>query len=76
MADDTLSTTLDNLSTSLDAVEATLAPLLARPLEETLASLEPVERAKVLFWISYTLHSSTWSSSGLSFYYPWHYVRY
>lgn len=63
-----LSTVLDQLGGSLDSVQAALEPLLARPLEETLAELPgPIERAKVLFWIAYTIHSCSWGGCGPAF---------
>ena len=62
-----LSTVLDQLGGSLDSVQAALEPLLARPLEETLAELPgPIERAKVLFWIAYTIHSCSWGGCAMA----------
>lgn len=56
-----LDATLSALSGSLDETEAALKLLLARPLEDTLSDLPgPIERAKVLFWVSYAIHSCSW----------------
>lgn len=58
------SAVFDQLDSSLDELEEALAPLLERPLQDTLTSLPgPVERAKVLFWVAYTIHSCSWSQS-------------
>lgn len=61
MADNDLLETVDSLLDSLDDVEEALEPLLLKSLQETLASADgPMERAKVLFWLAYTIHSCTW----------------
>ena len=61
MAD--LSNTLASLSSSLDDVESALEGLLSRPLQESLdGQSDPIERAKLLFWIAYTIHSCSWGA--------------
>lgn len=61
MADNDLLETVESLLDSLDDVEEALEPLLLKSLQETLASADgPIERAKVLFWLAYTIHSCTW----------------
>jgi len=53
--------TLDSIASSLDTLESLLKPVLDRPLEETLAELPgPLERARLLFWIAYVVHSCSW----------------
>ena len=51
------------LNASLDKLETELAPLLDKPLAETLAGLEPIERARLqtlLPYIIYDLSFSEW----------------
>jgi len=59
-----LDETLTALTSNLDDVEAALEQLLSRPLQDTLNDLSgPAERAKLLFWIAYAVHSCSWSAS-------------
>ena len=53
-----LTDVVSQLAESVDSIEAAMAPLLQRPLADTLASLAgPVERATLLFWLAFTIHS-------------------
>lgn len=66
MSSNELSDVVSQLGSSLNDVEKVMAELLERPLAETLASLPgPIERAKLMFWITYTIHSCSWSWSNL-----------
>lgn len=61
MDDNNLIETVDSLIDSLDDVEDALEPLLSKSLQDSLASANgPIERAKILFWLAYTIHSCTW----------------
>lgn len=63
MADNDLLETVDSLLDSLDDVEEALEPLLLKSLQDSLANADgPIERAKMLFWLAYTLHSCTWGT--------------
>ena len=56
------------LNASLDKLETELAPLLDKPLAETLAGLEPIEKARLqtlLPYIIYDLSFSEWKSYSL-----------
>lgn len=61
MADPTPS--VEALKASLDPLEAALAPLLARPLDDTLRGLEPLQQAKLLVMLGYLTHDLSWSTS-------------
>lgn len=53
-----LTDVVSQLAVSVDNIEAAMAPLLQRPLADTMASLAgPVERATLLFWLAFTIHS-------------------
>lgn len=52
---------VDSFIDSLDEVEDALEPLLTQSLQDSLAQVDgPLERARLLFWLAYTLHSCTW----------------
>ncbi|BEJ17774.1 hypothetical protein CspHIS471_0700420 [Cutaneotrichosporon sp. HIS471] len=52
--------TLRDLNVSLDTIEAALAPLLARPLTETLEALGSIERAKLDVLLAFTVNNLVW----------------
>lgn len=56
--------TLHSFDTSLDTLEATLAPLLARPLNETREALGGIERAKLDVLVAYAVNNLVWSEFG------------
>lgn len=61
MADNTVLETVDSLIDSLDDVEEAFEPLLSKSLQDSLDSADgPIERAKILFWLAYAIHSCTW----------------
>lgn len=61
MAENDLIQTVDSLIESIDDVEEVLEPLLSKSLQDSLNSADgPVERAKILFWLAYAIHSCTW----------------
>lgn len=54
---------VQSLLDSIDAVEEALEPLWSKSLQDSLDSADgPTERAKILFWIAYAIHSCTWST--------------
>lgn len=57
---------LAGLTASLDPLEEALAPLLDRPLNETLDSLAPVQQARLLVMLGYLTHDLSWSQSRFS----------
>ncbi len=52
---------LSTLNTSLDDLEAKLAPLFAHPLSETLVRLEPIQQAKLQVAIPYVVYDLVFS---------------
>ncbi|WVQ80625.1 hypothetical protein IAT38_002730 [Cryptococcus sp. DSM 104549] len=52
--------TLASLTTSLDALEAALAPLEAQQWSETIGELAPLERAKMDVLAAYTVNDLVW----------------
>ncbi|TXT15575.1 hypothetical protein VHUM_00078 [Vanrija humicola] len=53
-------TSLAALDGTLDHLEASLAPLFARPWAETLAGLEPLQRAKADVLLAYAINDLVW----------------
>ncbi len=56
--------TLRDFNVSLDSIEAALAPLLTRPLNETREGLDAIQRAKLDVLVAYTINNLLWSESG------------
>lgn len=64
MAEDSVIESVDSLLDSLDDVEEALEPLLSKSLQDSLDNAEgPIERAKILFWVAYAIHSCTWGNA-------------
>ncbi|KAJ1677085.1 hypothetical protein EV182_006912 [Spiromyces aspiralis] len=53
----TLGDTISQLESAIDNIEEVLAPLLAQPLPDTLAKLDPLERCKLQAFIAYSINT-------------------
>lgn len=49
------------LSGSLDTLQSALDPILQTPLEELVADVEPLEKAKLEVTVAYLVHDLIWS---------------
>lgn len=54
------SAALAALTGTMDDLEAAVAPLLARPLNDTMADLGPLERAKMDVLVAYAINNLVW----------------
>lgn len=54
---------LKKVDGALDELEATLEPLLEKPLHETLAGLDRLQQAKLCATIPYVVNNLVWGSS-------------